>query len=126
MSGGRSVGSVYISPDPSLPYPAALWKPDQASRKTYALTLLPILFEYSPFAVAYGINDLGDFVGGDFDESWHFVATRWSTGNTSLVQPLGFPGVQRYAVKVNNKRIAVGEYTTSVWPPNQAAAVKFK
>ena len=94
---GEVVGYL-VSQLPDWDAPAALWKPDQTSKKTYTLTVLPVLYRDPgwpwPFNIATGINDLGDIVGAAFNEFWNLVATRWNSKDLGFVEDLGFPGVR--------------------------------
>ncbi|MGD0667780.1 MAG: hypothetical protein ABSB23_09460 [Bryobacteraceae bacterium] len=105
---GEIVGDV-LSLDWVYGY-SSLWQPADFMSQTYKLTLLPNYWNVPNGDTAEGINDLGDIVGGSWDENLTPHAARWSTKDTSLVQLLDFPGDYGVAYKVNESRIVTGLY----------------
>jgi uncharacterized membrane protein len=103
---------------------SSLWQPTDPQRRIYKLTLLPNPWGHPNGDTAEGINNSGDIVGASWDDSGNAVAMRWSTKNTSWVQPLGFPGDWSLAFRVNEYGIATGTYGTYSAGPcaNECAA----
>ena len=114
----------------------ALWKKNPRNEKSWSLKVLPTTSGLSyGWSVAWGINELGDVVGGSTDENWIGKATRWNTHDLHFVKSLDFPGDTSLSSGVNNLGIAVGSYQnivsydddgSPIFGPSQAVAVRFR
>jgi len=129
---GEAVGTVADSAAGSVSqnFHAALWKPIDSLRRTYSLTLLPTLTGAPNPNVAFGINDLGDIVGNDYNAGGWGIDARWSTNDPTFVQAIGIAGYESFgwAWKVNNQGIAVGVHydQSDGFSVAHQAAVKFR
>ncbi len=76
--------------------------------------------------IAWGINDIGDVVGMNYDSNSHLRATRWTTGDPGTAIAINAPGDYSRAVGVNNLGIAVGRYRVGSTGPVQAFAYQIR